>query len=126
MDRKRVGCLYQATAIKIDLCISAFLPAIDNIDTVTIVLIDDHALLRMGLAQLVQSLGYTVNFEADNSREFINKLDSKNLPDLVLMDINIPEMDGFETTQWLKENHPDIKVLALSMYDNENSIIRML
>ena len=93
---------------------------------VTIVLIDDHALLRKGLAQLVQSLGYTVSFEADNGKEFINKLDSKNLPDIVLMDINMPEMDGYETTQWLKENHPDIKVLALSMYDNENSIIRML
>jgi DNA-binding NarL/FixJ family response regulator len=38
----------------------------------------------------------------------------------------MPEMDGYDTAQWLKENHPDIKVLALSMYDNENSIIRML
>jgi len=42
------------------------------------------------------------------------------------MDINMPEMDGFETTQWLKQNHPEVKVLALSMYDNETSIIRML
>jgi two-component system, NarL family, invasion response regulator UvrY len=42
------------------------------------------------------------------------------------MDINMPEMDGYETTLWLKNNHPDIKVLALSMYDNENAIIRML
>jgi DNA-binding NarL/FixJ family response regulator len=38
----------------------------------------------------------------------------------------MPQMDGYETAQWIKENHPDIKVLALSMYDNENSIIRML
>ena len=45
---------------------------------------------------------------------------------MVLLDINMPEMDGYETAQWLKENHEDIKVLALSMYDNENSIIRML
>ena len=92
----------------------------------SIVLIDDHSLLRIGLAQLVQSLGYDVSFEADNGKEFIQKLDNGNLPDLVLMDINMPEMDGFETTQWLKQNHPDVKVLALSMYDNENSIIRML
>ncbi|GAB2838741.1 response regulator [Ferruginibacter profundus] len=92
----------------------------------SIVLVDDHSLLRMGLASLVESLGYEVNFEADDGKEFIEKLNSARLPDVVLMDINMPVMDGFTTTQWLKENHPDIKVLALSMYDNENSIIRML
>lgn len=92
----------------------------------SIVLVDDHSLLRQGLAQLVQSLGFSVIFEADDGKEFIEKLNSNTLPDVVLMDINMPEMDGFETAQWLKQNHPDIKVLALSMYDNENSIIRML
>ena len=92
----------------------------------SVALVDDHSLLRIGLAQLVQSLGYEVPFEADDGKEFMEKLDKANLPDLVLMDINMPEMDGFETTQWLKQNHPDVKVLALSMYDNENSIIRML
>jgi DNA-binding NarL/FixJ family response regulator len=92
----------------------------------TIVLTDDHALLRNGLAELVTKLGHTVLFEADNGKDFINKLDAKNCPDVILLDINMPQMDGYETAQWIKENHPDIKVLALSMYDNENSIIRML
>jgi len=92
----------------------------------SIVLVDDHSLLRIGLAQLVESLGNIVLFEADNGKEFLEKLDKKSLPDIVLMDINMPEMDGFQTTQWLKNNHPSIKVLALSMYDNETSIIRML
>jgi len=92
----------------------------------SIVLIDDHSLLRNGLATLVESLGNKVLFEADNGREFQQKLTQTNLPDIVLMDINMPEMDGFETTQWLKTNHPAVKVLALSMYDNETSIIRML
>lgn len=92
----------------------------------TIVLTDDHVLLRNGLAALVKSLGHNVLFEADNGKDLINKLDKKNLPEVILMDINMPEMDGYDTAQWLKENHPDIKVLALSMYDNENSIIRML
>ncbi len=92
----------------------------------SIALADDHSLLRIGLAQLVESLGNTILFEADNGKELLDKLDKKNLPDIVLMDINMPEMDGFQTTQWLKTNHPEIKVLALSMYDNETSIIRML
>ena len=91
-----------------------------------IVLTDDHSLLRSGLASLVQSLGHTVLFEANNGKDLLAKLDAKQLPDILLLDINMPEMDGYETAQWLKTNHPSIKVLALSMYDNETSIIRML
>ena len=91
-----------------------------------IALVDDHSLLRMGLASLVESQGNTVLFEADDGKEFIKKLDGQDLPHIVLMDINMPEMDGFETTQWLRQNHPGVHVLALSMYDNETSIIRML
>jgi len=91
-----------------------------------IALVDDHTLLRNGLTSLVESLGNSVLFEADNGKEFLQKLDKNNLPDIVLMDINMPEMDGFQTTQWLKQNHPRVHVLALSMYDNETSIIRML
>ncbi len=91
-----------------------------------VALVDDHSLLRMGLSSLVESQGHSVLFEADNGKEFIEKLDAANLPHIVLMDINMPEMDGFDTTLWLKQNHPEVKVLALSMYDNETSIIRML
>ncbi|MBK6379244.1 MAG: response regulator transcription factor [Chitinophagaceae bacterium] len=93
---------------------------------IKIALVDDHSLLRMGLASLMESQGNTVLFEADNGKEFVNKLDANNLPQIVLMDINMPEMDGFETTQWLKQHYPGVLVLALSMYDNETSIIRML
>jgi two-component system, NarL family, invasion response regulator UvrY len=92
----------------------------------SIALVDDHSLLRNGLAQLVESLGHKVLFEADNGQHFQQQLNGSNHPNIVLMDINMQPMDGFETTQWLKENHPDIQVLALSMYDNEASIIRML
>jgi two-component system, NarL family, invasion response regulator UvrY len=91
-----------------------------------VVLVDDHVLLRNGLANLIRNIGYTVLFEADNGKDFLAKLDRANLPDLVLLDINMPQMDGYETSLWLKRNHPDIKILALSMYDDENSIIRML
>jgi two-component system invasion response regulator UvrY len=91
-----------------------------------IALVDDHVLLRNGLANLIKSFGdYTILFEADNGKKFIEKLKAKQLPDIVLMDINMPEMDGYETTLWLKNNHPEVNVLSLSMYDNENSVIRM-
>ena len=92
----------------------------------TLVLADDHILLRSGLTSLVQSQGYTVLFQADNGTDFIKKLNPLLLPDIVLMDINMPQMDGFATTRWLKQNYPQVKVLALSMYDNEAAVIRML
>jgi two-component system, NarL family, invasion response regulator UvrY len=91
-----------------------------------IALADDHVLLRNGLANLLKDLDYDVVFEADNGAEFLEKLQTNLLPDIVLMDINMPKMDGYDTTQWLKKNYPDMKVLALSMYDDENAIIRML
>lgn len=91
-----------------------------------VVLVDDHGLLRNGLAGLVKDLGYAVLFEADNGKDFLNKLKPEELPDIVLLDINMPQMDGYETATWIKSHHPDIRILALSMYDDENSIIRML
>jgi len=94
---------------------------------IKVVLVDDHILLRNGLKGLIDSFNNCrVLYEANNGRDFINKLNAEQIPDIVLMDINMPEMDGYETTLWVKDNHPEIKVLALSMYDNENAIIRML
>jgi two-component system invasion response regulator UvrY len=91
-----------------------------------VVLVDDHILLRNGLAALVTNLGYTVLYECSNGKQLIDKIDKNNLPDLILMDINMPEMNGFETTLWLKKNYPLVYVIVLSMYDDENSIIRMI
>lgn len=91
-----------------------------------VVLVDDHAMLRSGLAGLVKDLGYDVLFEADNGKDFQEKLDKENLPDIVLLDINMKIMDGYETAAWLRKTHPLIKVLALSMYDDENAILKML
>lgn len=91
-----------------------------------IALADDHVLLRNGLANLLKDLEYEVVFEANDGTELLEKIQNSTVPDIVLMDINMPRMDGYDTTQWLKKNYPEIKVLALSMYDDENAIIRML
>lgn len=56
----------------------------------------------------------------------MQKLKLFAMPDIVLLDINMPQMDGYETALWIKQNCPLVKVLALSMYDDENAIIRML
>ncbi len=92
-----------------------------------VALVDDHALLRNGLASVINnSEGYQVVFEADNGKHFIELLKKNPKPDIVLLDITMPEMDGFETAQWIKANEPGIKILVLSMMDNDTSIIRML
>lgn len=92
----------------------------------TIALADDHVLLRKGLVSLVENLGYKVILEVDNGQELTEQIQAGVHPDLVLMDINMPVKDGYETTKWLKNNAPLTKVLALSMYDDESAIIRML
>jgi len=95
-------------------------------DKVKIAIVDDHQLFRDGLSELINGFGkYTVVIEADNGMDFIRQLDNA-APDIVLLDINMKKMDGFETAEWLREHHPQLKILVLSMYENENAIIRML
>ena len=91
-----------------------------------VAIIDDHILLRTALARLVNGFeGYTVLFEADNGKDLRAQIMQHHIPDIVLLDVNMPEMDGFETTQWLHKNYPHIKVLVLSMLSDEKTIIKM-
>ncbi|MEK7226453.1 MAG: response regulator transcription factor [Bacteroidota bacterium] len=92
----------------------------------SIVLVDDHSLLRSGLAGMLRESGYEVLFEADNGNEFLQKMKTSAPPDILLLDINMPLMDGYETAAWVRANFPETKVLALSMYDDEDAIIKML
>jgi two-component system invasion response regulator UvrY len=101
-------------------------PAMQNAK-INVALADDHILVRNGLSRLIRSFdGYKVLFEASDGKDFLDKLDAKLLPDIALMDVNMPEMNGYETTLWLKKKYPQIKVLALSMYNDEQAIFRML
>jgi two-component system invasion response regulator UvrY len=92
-----------------------------------IVIADDHALVAQALAGLVQRMeDYEVMYEVENGVELTQQFKLNQIPDIVLLDINMPEMDGYETALWLKNNYPEVKVLALSMYDKEEAIVGML
>jgi DNA-binding NarL/FixJ family response regulator len=91
----------------------------------SLVLVDDHSLLRNALARTIATdLGYPILYQCRNGRELKEWLTTENEPDIIIMDINMPEMDGYESTLWLKKRFPLIKVIALSMSDDETSIIR--
>jgi len=94
----------------------------------TIAIVDDHLLFAQSLEALVSSFGdYEVIFHATNGKNFIEALEKGTTqPDVVLLDINMPIMNGIETMNWLKQNHPEIKSIALSMDDSEETIIKML
>lgn len=93
---------------------------------ITVAIADDHGLLRTALARLVNSFeDYIVVLEAGNGKELKVKLQQQVIPDIVMLDVNMPEMDGFETAQWLTKNYPQIKILALSMLSDEKTIIKM-
>ncbi|HEY4966596.1 MAG TPA: response regulator transcription factor [Puia sp.] len=94
---------------------------------IKIALVDDHTMFRKGLAVLIGLFsGYKVLMDVANGREFIDKLDPNQLPDIVLLDIHMPVMDGYATAAWLHANHPGIRVLALSTMDSDTTIIKMI
>ncbi|HEY1202060.1 MAG TPA: response regulator transcription factor [Niastella sp.] len=81
----------------------------------TVAVVDDHALLRKAVNFRLTSMGYKVVIEAENGKQFLDKLESSPSPDLCLLDINMPEMNGFETAAELRKKWPGIKILFFSM-----------
>lgn len=95
--------------------------------TIKVVLVDDHQLFRKGIAELINSFNqYFVLYEASSGIELQEKLNPDNIPDIIIMDVNMPGMDGFKTMQWLCKHYQSIPVLVLSMLDDEDTIVRML
>ncbi len=95
---------------------------------ITVALADDHVILRKGVAEIISKFdGMTVTIEAGTGKELLTKLEKADiLPDVCVIDINMPEMNGYDTTAAVRSRWPQVKVLALSMYDTELNIIRML
>lgn len=94
---------------------------------ITIGMVDDHILLRNALATLINGFDECmVTVQANNGQEFINQLEAQEPPDVVLMDLNMPVLDGLETSVYLREKYPRMHVLMLTMYDSELTLIRLL
>jgi DNA-binding NarL/FixJ family response regulator len=87
---------------------------------IRVLFVDDHKVMRQGLIQLIYSQPdiYVVG-EATNGREAIEQV-RLNQPDVVVMDISMPEMDGIEATHQIKTEFPEVLVIGLSMYDDEH------
>ncbi|WP_211330003.1 response regulator [Deminuibacter soli] len=94
---------------------------------IKIAIADDHNLLRKALVTLINDFeNCEVILEASNGKELIELLQHNTAPDVAILDINMPEMNGFMTAEYLTRNHPSINTLALSMMNNEVSVLKML
>lgn len=94
--------------------------------TLRVILADDHTLVRAGLRSLVEQLkDVTVVAEANNGHEVLS-LASAHHPDVVLMDISMPGMNGFEAALRLKKDHPQVKIIILSMHASEEYVLQAL
>ncbi len=96
--------------------------------TIPIAIVDDHTLMSKALENMImENPQYSVIMNHPNGEDFIAAIEkASELPAVVLMDINMPYKNGIETTEWLTEHHPNIKVIALTMEDDEKVLIKML
>ncbi|MFZ6009591.1 MAG: response regulator transcription factor [Bacteroidota bacterium] len=94
----------------------------------SVVIVDDHKLISKALAGIINGFrNYNVLYEVENGKRLIEEFrQPKNIPDIVLLDINMPVMNGFETAAWLAQHHPDVLILALSMQDEEETLIKII
>ncbi|WP_419495218.1 response regulator transcription factor [Chryseobacterium bernardetii] len=94
----------------------------------TIVIVDDHILIAKALEGIIGNFSeFEVIYVCESGKDLIQKFEEGNtIPDIILMDVSMPIMDGFETAAWVTKNHPDIKIMALSMQGDDNSVIKMI
>jgi len=96
-------------------------------ETTQIALVDDHRLFRSGIAALISKFPqYKILFEAGDGEELTRKLTPKVKPDIVLLDINMPKMDGITAAHWLRSNYPEVCIIVLSMFEDAEKVLQMI
>jgi DNA-binding NarL/FixJ family response regulator len=97
-------------------------------DNIKIAIVDDHKLVSKALENMISfNPKFEVIMNCCNGQDFLDELREKRKgPDVILMDINMPIKNGIETTEEISRDFPDLKVIALTMEDNESTIIKML
>ena len=95
--------------------------------TYKLAIVDDHILIANALKSIISNFKqFEVIHICENGLDLQEKIKTKQLPDIILLDISMPIMDGFETANWIKSNYPEILIMALSMQDDDQSIIKMI
>jgi DNA-binding NarL/FixJ family response regulator len=93
---------------------------------IKVFLVDDHKLFRNGLSLLMESeKNIIITGEAENGKDFLESIEQEQ-PDVVLMDIEMPVMDGFQATEVACQKYPDIKVISLTMFGEEHYYLKMI
>lgn len=86
-------------------------------------IVDDHCIIRQGLRSLLKSIPkVSILFEANNGIEYIKMLECYGIPDIVIMDIHMPKLDGVETIKRASKHYPSIRYLVLTMYEHQKMI----
>ena len=95
-------------------------------EPIKVMIVDDHTLFRQGMRKVLETYReIRVIGEASDGKEAIVRV-AELQPDVVLMDIKMPRMDGFESTGLLRESHPELVIIALTMYDGADYVLKMV
>ena len=94
---------------------------------ISIAIADDHSMLRKGLIRLLTIDGkYESIFDVSTGNEVIENLKSHKIPDILILDVSMEGKDGYETARWVTQHYPQVKILALSMFSDETTILKMI